>query len=1352
MDHHQPSQILTFPETTTITTTTTTTRSPLSATDTTTRLETLPIQNPNTNKKEIENPSESLLFEQQPQQQPLEQKSVADNNEERSPSLSIPKTCTTVAAVVTTTREKTKLFREETEDGSNHEEDGNHGSNSVDHHQEQQQRRPPQHPSFAPTSPSLNHEQQQEEEFLTEEEKVLLPLGASWSSEAFAWEYASDWLDDDETLPLENCFGVFHVKVLRAQRLSCPVGSSVQAILRLLPWKGKVRVEPRAISFSWLDRVCVQFPNTTTTTDNHITPYTSMVHSYSDETSPWPEIQIQLVFSPLLGMFEFTMATFRIACEPLMRRPGVAKRQWFRSNDHHNNNPRSPLVEVEAFFERIGHSHHPSPNIQNTNNNMNGGVSTTTTTASRVLESTSWTPMQTTIEEQKRKSQNEIPSPLAIVRKIAKHETGIPEEVEEEDHSNSSLSFLKPPLEVVDVAGDMSSVDGSLLENVSTLLVQPPPPASSPMDRSNTPIVEDEEDSEKVKEAEGSGPKVPESDTAVNDYAVQFSPMPPFSPSSHSIVPSNDRSKLAIPSLSNAPTTATGQRTEDQKQPLHIIPAHHAALRHLLRVKTYYTPATCCICRRSLMSGIWKTVALQCEVCKVDCCDDCRLQVDVQLPCGSEKAQIAVSQSLQHRWTLDKLLHAIAPFENTKEAAAAAENEISSVRDGIFGFASSKSNTATSTPAERGIGTMRFHFIRAHILDEHLPPETDPLTIPDATQLRVRPGDYYVRVSWNENTQSTFRTQTIMQSTGRPRLDSASGEMHFVVPHYGTEFKIECIDAVTDKPIGSGLITTQGTLQEQRDYLIEEQKVPMLAFLRPLRFRGLRRKVIELRGGLKNGYSNEFFSPTKENSKSNEARAGDIVGCIELLVGMEEDIAGLYGTANPYECPGRPGEELNMGVFQMHLVRLSTVMEELKAIGETYMYIVSWKNPFVTAFSLFVFVRVAARIDPAYVGSLPVLIVILVMIYKACKRSFSRSSQKFIQKEIEKNRKLERGTVDYDVHRPVGLLQLTVASGRNVRSPELGLPGNVGCRVYWDPARFMTEKQKEKAVLIDDSLGAVHDIGSTNLDIGLNPAFWDNLPSNTAKRLKLLMPNHQDLFDKIADTSDDVSSFEFPVLQPLKKSDDIVSLESWNRLTGAIVIEVLFSDLLNLLPGSEYCVGEVVIPFSDLLRSRKLKGWFDIKGVDTGETITPLKLPILSVKLDGIEKESPDSPKDETPQIFLKASWVPPNENDSIPDETLREASLAIQEEMVKSAILKRDQKEKLSLLGTSVEALNTVRGISANLQMVQNTLGSVLDIVESCLHAFDFTVRPRSSMMLISTLNSRRFPLCRILSSHLWF
>jgi len=234
---------------------------------------------------------------------------------------------------------------------------------------------------------------------------------------------------------------------------------------------------------------------------------------------------------------------------------------------------------------------------------------------------------------------------------------------------------------------------------------------------------------------------------------------------------------------------------------------------------------------------------------------------------------------------------------------------------------------------------------------------------------------------------------------------------------------------------------------------------------------------------------------------------------------------------------------------------------------------------------------------------------------------------------------------------------------------------------------------------------------------------WDQMhESDGTKRLKLLMPTVQGaFFDKSAE-SEETECIEFPVLQPIWMSGDLHRLESWDSSPAAIVIEVQFSDLLNVLPGSEYSVGQVAIPFADIVKSGKVSGWYDVSASSGGEdeesAIAPPH-PFLDLADD-----SEKSANDGRSQVFVKASWVPPEDSSSLAVETVRESSHAIQEEMVRSALLSRQHAEKLGILGSSLGALNTVRGISANLLLVQNTLGSILDTCESCTHAFDFTVR----------------------------
>jgi hypothetical protein len=132
---------------------------------------------------------------------------------------------------------------------------------------------------------------------------------------------------------------------------------------------------------------------------------------------------------------------------------------------------------------------------------------------------------------------------------------------------------------------------------------------------------------------------------------------------------------------------------------------------------------------------------------------------------------------------------------------------------------------------------------------------------------------------------------------------------------------------------------------------------------------------------------------------------GDVVGVIEALVGFEEDLDCLYGKY-PYRCPTRPGDELNMALFQVHITRITSLLEDLKTTVEMFQFVVSWKNPLLTSVSLYFFLHLVAVFDPIYIGSFPVFLGILWMIYLAVRRSYGKLNQKFIQKEIESSRKV----------------------------------------------------------------------------------------------------------------------------------------------------------------------------------------------------------------------------------------------------------------------------------------------------------------------------------------------------------
>jgi hypothetical protein len=317
--------------------------------------------------------------------------------------------------------------------------------------------------------------------------------------------------------------------------------------------------------------------------------------------------------------------------------------------------------------------------------------------------------------------------------------------------------------------------------------------------------------------------------------------------------------------------------------------------------------------------------------------------------------------------------------------------------------------------------------------------------------------------------------------------------------------------------------------------------------------------------------------------------------------------------------------------------------------------------------------------------------------------------------------------VNYTLHRPVGLVSVGVLRGKNIRSPELGLPGNVGCRVYWDPTRYATEKRKQAAFALDKSAAATHDIGSTNFLYAMNPVWHQMTESAGAKRLQLLLPNGGDFFDTTRRETQK-EAIDFPILQPFEESNALPALVPWTSSCGALVVEVKFHDVLNILPGSDYAVGEVSIPFSRLAKAGSLEGWFHV--LDVGTTRV---LPTSTQEGDSLDsgahkaKEPPTNPAiDESPQVFLRINWTAPEHSDERIDnelilESQREASFVIQEEMVRSAVMSRQQK--FDVVGTSIGAFNRFRGLSGNLLLVQNTLGLILDTFEAFRNAFNFSV-----------------------------
>ena len=322
--------------------------------------------------------------------------------------------------------------------------------------------------------------------------------------------------------------------------------------------------------------------------------------------------------------------------------------------------------------------------------------------------------------------------------------------------------------------------------------------------------------------------------------------------------------------------------------------------------------------------------------------------------------------------------------------------------------------------------------------------------------------------------------------------------------------------------------------------------------------------------------------------------------------------------------------------------------------------------------------------------------------------------------------------VHYTLHRPIGRVNVSVTEGANIRSRELGLAGNVGCRVFYDPLRCASEKQRERIVAIDKSAKTTHEVGVTESKFTSNPVWEVFKESTEAKRLRQVLPHHGHFFDteEVAHEKGCV----FPVLQPFSKVENDehgerlrhinAELTPWTASTGAIVCQVRFRDILNMLPGSDHIFGEVVIPISTLSERGDVSGWFEVMEVGATDfraagNVTARRVPgFFEPAKSGVLAVDTDIPK-----VLMSVKWIPPDESTSTIEQEV-EASIVIQEELLRWEVTSRDKdKLKQLVVGGSMGAFKTVSGFAGILQVIQNFLGSFVNTVEAGRNLLNFTV-----------------------------
>jgi hypothetical protein len=282
--------------------------------------------------------------------------------------------------------------------------------------------------------------------------------------------------------------------------------------------------------------------------------------------------------------------------------------------------------------------------------------------------------------------------------------------------------------------------------------------------------------------------------------------------------------------------------------------------------------------------------------------------------------------------------------------------------------------------------------------------------------------------------------------------------------------------------------------------------------------------------------------------------------------------------------------------------------------------------------------------------------------------------------------------VTYLLHRPIGTIGVNVTCGSALLSRD-GIPGKTSCHIIWDPLRYAKKKAKAAISKIDKASEALHEMGFTNTRYAADPE-WELHESLENKRLNHLLPVEDNFF--VPPDSTVPEGLSFPILQPFSLGNERkdvegrfvnASLTSWDSSPGAVVFQVRLSDLLFGL-GFDYVLGEVVIPFSKLVKKGRISGWFEISNEAEIESF----LPYEEESGENFPAQSPDAATTENnkthPRLFLSLQWRPPFDQEKPPDETEQELSIAIQEEFVRSS-----KQKKFDLVGSSLGAMNTALG-----------------------------------------------------------
>jgi len=442
---------------------------------------------------------------------------------------------------------------------------------------------------------------------------------------------------------------------------------------------------------------------------------------------------------------------------------------------------------------------------------------------------------------------------------------------------------------------------------------------------------------------------------------------------------------------------------------------------------------------------------------------------------------------------------------------------------------------------------------------------------------------------------------------------------------------------------------------------------------------------------------------------------------------------------------------------------------------------ISWSDTKLSLFCFLSYFYICVKINMDYIGCIPPSIVIVNMLIKYRRRSTGAYVEKYEEEELVKLRK-KANNKNGGVHRPIAQVKIGIPRGKNLRSRDLGLPGNVYASASW--ANNVEGK------------GTEYEIGSTATGQMTTNPVWDTAPKVAHRRLstaasefsgaveegwekvkqtvykgtgKILTSsthgkkvNKAGMLTNIAGKWDKDYVFLYPVLQPL---DEDGELKGWGESRGGLVVRIYLENVFNKL--MDDCLGEVVVPLKSLISNgsggeqREVSGFFEVKDVEVGGRKERSIVGDLfggeerkrgereGERIGGAEEEEEEEAEmmgeeDEDltegrggdglkPEVFLRMQLTLKEEGGEVTDAE-REASSTIAQEL--SEVMPEDTEGKEGKGGGGgvvVGAMGTVRSAMQTAKWIQNLIANIVDVVESVFNIVTWVDMHKSMLVFVA-------------------